>query len=58
MGYTMDEFDRYLIDLVRFWPVWQEWVNSKPSLIKHPIKYLKWYFSEPDFDKWIKENGI
>ena len=56
MGYAMDEFDRYLIDLVRFWPVWCEWAHSKPSL-KRPIKYLKWYFSEPNFDEWIKENN-
>jgi hypothetical protein len=56
MGYTMDEFSRYMVNLARFRSVWIEWAHSKPSP-KHPIKYLKWYFSEPDFDKWIKENN-
>lgn len=56
MGYTMDEFDRYLVDLARFVPVWEEWLKSEPSFFRHPIKYIKWYFSEPDFDEWIKEN--
>ena len=49
MGYTMDEFDRYLVDLARFWVVWNEWAHQKPSL-KHPIEYIKWWFSEPKFD--------
>ena len=57
MGYTMDEFDKYMLDLTKFWAVWTEWSLSEPSLLKHPIKYIKWYFSEPDFDKWIKENS-
>ena len=57
MGYTMDEFDRYLVDLTSFRAIWCEWAHSKPSLLKHPIKYLKWYFSEPDFDKWRKETN-
>ena len=57
MGYTMDEFDKYLVDLVHFSAVWHELAHQKPSLLKHPIKYLKWYFSEPDFDKWIKETN-
>ena len=55
MGYTMDELDQYLLDLARFRPVWEEWAHSKPSLLKHPIKYIKWYFSEPKYEIWIKE---
>lgn len=55
MGYAISEYYRYWIDLANFRVVWCEWAHSKPSLFKHPIKYLKWYFSEPDFDKWIKE---
>lgn len=55
MGYAIDEFDRYLVDLARFWTVWCEWAHQKPSL-KHPIKYIKWWFSEPNFDEWMKEN--
>lgn len=58
MGYAMNEFDRYMVALANFRAVWCEWANSMLSPLKHPIKYLKWYFSEPDFDKWIKENGI
>ena len=57
MGYNMDEFDKYMLDLTKFWAVWTEWLRSEPSLLKHPIKYIKWYFSEPDFDEWIKENN-
>ena len=57
MGYTIDEFYRYLIDLARFRPVWEEWLRSEPSFFKHPIKYLKWHFSEPKYEKFIKENN-
>lgn len=57
MGYTTDEFYQYMFDLSKFWDVWEEWAHSKPSFLKHPIKYFKWYFSEPDFDKWIKEKN-
>ena len=56
MGYTTDEFFTYMVDLANFRAVWCEWAHSQPSL-KHPIKYLKWYFSEPTFDKWIKETN-
>ena len=55
MGFHMDEFDQYMVDLANFRPIWCEWSCSKPSFFKHPIKYIKWYFSEPDFDEWIKE---
>lgn len=54
MGYTMDEFDRYMVDLARFQSVWSEWSSQCPSL-KRPIQYLKWYFSEPKYEKFIKE---
>lgn len=57
MGYTMDELDGYITNLAHFGSAWREWALSKPSCLKHPIKYIKWYFSEPDFNKWIKENG-
>ena len=57
MGFHMDAFDRYMVDIAKFWVVWHEWAHSKPSPLKHPIQYLKWYFSEPDFDEWIKENN-
>ena len=53
MAYLTDEDP---LSLYRFYCKWQEWVYNKPSL-KHPIKYLKWYFSEPNYDKWIKENN-
>lgn len=49
--------DGALLNHYRFYLKWREWAYNKPSL-RHPVKYLKWYFSEPDFDKWIKENGI
>lgn len=54
MTYLTDE---ELLNHYRFYLKWREWAYNKPSL-RHPVKYLKWYFSEPDFDKWIKENGI
>ena len=56
MSRNTNEFDKYLVDLANFRVIWTEWADSQPSL-KHPIKYLKWYFSEPDFDKWRKENN-
>lgn len=46
MGYTYDE---ELLNNYRFWIKWHEWAHSKPSL-RHPIKYLKWYFSEPKYE--------
>lgn len=53
MGYTLDpEF----IAWCDYWDAWHKWASQCPSL-KHPIKYLKWYFSEPNFDKWIKEKN-
>lgn len=54
MGY---DFDKYLVDLANFHAVWCEWFHSAPSLLKHPIKYLKWCFNEPNFDKWRKETN-
>lgn len=46
MGYTLDpEF----IAWCDYWDAWHKWAHSKPSL-KHPIKYLKWYFSEPKYE--------
>lgn len=53
MGYTLD---LELIAWCDYWDAWRKWAHSKPSH-KHPIKYLKWYFSEPNFDKWIKEHN-
>ena len=57
MGYIIDEFKQHMVDLANFRVVWVEWSCSKPPLLKHPIKYFKWYFSEPDFDEWIKEKN-
>ncbi len=53
MGYT---YDKELIDWIEGFEAWRQWARQKPSFLKHPIQYLKWYFSEPNFDKWIKEN--
>jgi hypothetical protein len=51
MAYTLDpEF----IAWWDYWDAWHKWARSEPSL-KHPIKYLKWYFSEPKYEKFIKE---
>ena len=52
MAYALDP---ELIAWCDYWNAWHKWAHSEPSL-KHLIKYLKWYFSEPDFDKWRKEN--
>jgi hypothetical protein len=48
--------DGELLNHYRFYLKWREWAYNKPSL-KHPIKYLKWYFSEPKYEKFIKENS-
>ena len=45
-----------LIEWFGYWDAWHKWASQCPSL-KHPIKYLKWYFNEPKYDKWIKENN-
>lgn len=37
-----------LIEWMNFWDTWRQWARQKPSL-KHPIKYIKWYFSEPKY---------
>lgn len=57
MGCTLTQDEQIIMEHSRFWFVWHEWARQKPSLFKHPIKYIKWYFSEPDFDKWIKEKN-
>ena len=51
MGYTLDP---KFIAWCDYWDAWNEWTHSEPSL-KHPIKYLKWYFSEPKYENFIKE---
>ena len=43
--------DRYWPELMKwmnFWDTWRQWASQRPSL-KHPIKYIKWYFSEPKY---------
>jgi len=46
MAYTLDpEF----IVWCDYWDAWHKWASQCPSL-KHPIKYLKWYFSEPKYE--------
>jgi len=42
-----------LVEWCDYWDAWRKWARSKPSL-KHPIKYIKWYFGEP---KYRKENN-
>jgi hypothetical protein len=42
-----------LVEWCDYWDAWRKWAGSKPSL-KHPIKYIKWYFGEP---KYRKENN-
>ena len=37
-----------LYEWFNYWDTWHKWAESKPSL-KHPIKYLKWYFSDPRY---------
>lgn len=51
----VSELEQEFIDLVNFWDAWSKWASQKPSL-KHPIQYIKWYFSEPKF-KTRKENN-
>ena len=50
----VDHIDEELIYWFKFWDAWHEWARSEPSL-KHPIKYIKWYFSEPKYGKEIKK---
>ena len=50
MAYTIEQ---EFIDWVNLWDAWHKWASQKPSL-KHPIKYIKWYFSEPKYEKWKK----
>lgn len=57
MGRILTRDEQIIMEHYHFWFVWHEWARQKPSLLKHPIKYIKWYFSEPDFDKWRKENA-
>ena len=52
MGY---DYDKDLVDYFRYLHEWKEWTQQEPSL-KHPIKYIKWYFSEPKFETWRKKN--
>lgn len=47
------DFDKELVSIANFWATWQEWASQKPSL-RHPIKYLKWYFSEPQYEEWLE----
>ena len=47
-------YDIELIEWINFWEAWRKWASQKPS-IKHPIKYIKWYFSEPKYGKEIKK---
>ena len=55
MGY---ELNIDLIEWINFWETWREWARQKPSL-KHPIQYIKWYFSEPKpkYENFIKESS-
>ena len=50
------DYEQELVKIAKYWTVWNEWATQKPSIL-HPIKYIKWYFSEPDFDKWRKETN-
>ena len=45
-----------LLDYYNFYIAWQQWARRKPSR-KHPIKYIKWWFSEPQYETFIKENN-
>lgn len=47
------ELDIDFINWVDYWDAWHEWAHQKPSL-KHPIKYIKWWFGEPKYKKWKK----
>ena len=51
-----DHYYPGLMEWFDFWDSWHEWSSQKPSL-KHPIKYLKWYRSEPKYETFIKENN-
>ena len=37
----------------KFCESWMQWRIQKPSLM-HPIKYIKWYRSEPKYGKEMK----
>lgn len=49
-----DIFIEGLIEWMSFWDAWHKWASFEPSW-KHPIKYIKWYFSEPDYYKMIRK---
>ena len=49
------DYEQELVKIAKYWTIWNEWASQKPSL-RHPIKYIKWYFSEPKYEEWIKEN--
>ena len=54
MGYFIDpKWDAWL----NFHRAWHDWAHSKPSPIKHPIKYIRWYFSEPKYEDFRKETN-
>lgn len=57
MGYNMSDFDKYLVEVANFHSVWCEWARNKPSLLRHPVKYIKWYFSEPKYEDFRKETN-
>ena len=38
-----------------YWDAWHKWAHQKPSRLKHPIKYIIWYFSEPKYEDFVKE---
>ena len=51
-----DYYIEGLTEWCNYWDAWHKWAAQCPSL-KHPIKYLKWYFSEPKYETFIKENN-
>lgn len=54
MGYFIDpKWDAWL----NFHRAWHDWAHSKPSPLKHPFKYIKWYFSEPKYEDFRKETN-
>lgn len=56
MGYGHDgELMIWLTYWTSYWEAWREWASQKPSF-KHPIQYIKWWFSEPKYD-YRKENN-
>ena len=43
------DYHKELMEWFDFHERWRQWARQKPSL-KHPIKYIKWYFSEPKYE--------